>query len=75
MPNEIQISPKNLAHLLDVPVYLFSDLPAIHCEVLEDGTVVVNDAQTPALNGLKMGKIMPVTSQANEPYLAKSIGD
>ena len=60
MDNEIRISPKNLALLLNVPIYLFSDLDAIHCEVLEDGSVVVNDKQTPSLNGTKMGNIVPI---------------
>ena len=52
MRKEISISPKQLALTLDVPVYLFSDLPSIRGELLADGLVEINDSATPALNGI-----------------------
>ncbi len=49
---EVHISPRHLARLLDVPVYLFSDLPFIVGQIEPDGRVVVQDPATPAINGM-----------------------
>ena len=54
MGNELRITPKNLAQLLDVPLYLFSDLLSIQCELRTDGSIIVNDPETPSVNGTKI---------------------
>lgn len=51
MKNEVRVSPKTLAQLLDVPPYLFSDLSYIRCQAQEDGSLIIIDPETPSLMG------------------------
>ncbi len=54
MKPEYKISPKQLAQALGVPFYLFCDLPFVKGFLLEDGSIEIDDALTPSVNGVRV---------------------
>jgi hypothetical protein len=64
-----KISPKHLALVLGVPCYLFSDLPFVSGELLEDGRVKVDDPSTLVINGILLAGKLPEYPQDSAMFI------